>query len=194
LFSVSLFILFTASCYSVKADESPLENFRGTPSSLPIRVPRSFFQEQNLIGKLTAKTVTAGLDLQVDSSIQWTEEETQQAPPRSNALADFRDHPGCAYYKTADGVAVCFNMMGDVYSLGVNAKDTQVRGLANYINEQLAKQASSSCHPEIQNLQFNQAKRTDDQLIISFSGNLIAEPECAAQAENVAVQFELKSV
>jgi hypothetical protein len=178
--------------------QPPQSGITNEPASqaLPVRVPRSFFQEQVLIGTVRAVTPQTQFDSQIQSPISWVEEPTEQPAPRQGVLADFRDHPGCALYQDIDGAGVCFNMMGDVYSLGVNSKEVELRGINQWIAQELAASPQSSdCAYEVQNLEFNQATRSDDQLTIQYRGELVSQqPNCKTPREKIEVQFQLKKI
>jgi hypothetical protein len=155
---------------------------------LPVRVSRAFFQEQALLGRISAQTPNKKIQMEFDSSVRWEEEPTTQSAPQPGALADFRDHQGCAQYVTQNGVAVCFNMMGDVYSLGVNSKDVQLRGVADYINQKL-NDSSDQCTYQVENLRFAKAERDSSQVTLHYTGEATSS-ECQGSAVNVAVQLK----
>jgi hypothetical protein len=110
---------------------------------MPVRVSRTFFESQ-VTGaiRLQGSDGNSGADTQ--SAIAWNElAPTDPAPADSAAtgtvLADFRDHQGCASFQDANGVELCFNLMGDVDSFGLNAKEMSPNGLGAYVDRQLGQ-------------------------------------------------------
>jgi hypothetical protein len=160
----------------------------------PVRVSRAFFIDQKLSGQITVKT-PSGEDIHVKTPIEWFEEPTSQKPPRAGALADFRDHPGCAHYQGADTVAVCFNMMGDVYSLGVNGKDVTLRGVESYLTDAISRSTQSGeCSYTVKNIQFIKASKSDHEVSIHYQGDLVPDSKCTQSPTQLAVQFQFQSV
>jgi hypothetical protein len=116
---------------------------RGTPIQ-PVRIDRGFFQVP-LTAKLSLQPVDSNLEAGVDASpVAWKEfEPTGDVPP--DAIADFRDHKGCASFRadTSSGVSLCFNIMGDVSNIGLNEREMSIEGLGAAINAGLSKPCAS---------------------------------------------------
>jgi hypothetical protein len=131
----------------------------------------------------------SGFKLDLSSPVVWNQEPTQLPAPQPGAIADFRDFTGCANYHNIDSVAVCFNVMPDVSSVGVNAKDVSLRNMESYIASELNVSQSGTQY-EVSNVQFRDAKRAGGQVTIGFTGD--ANPTSNPNAEKIQLKIQLK--
>lgn len=167
---------------------------RTRSTEMPVRIPRSFFS-QSLVGTLTAQAVNTNQQVNFESSIDWNEQPTTEAPPLEGAIADFRDHLGCAYYSNLSNIAVCFNIMGDVYSLGVNSKEMQLQGIENLMNNELIEKLNlGDCSYEVQNVQFVQATRGDNHFMMTFSADAVPEANCKGGSQPLVMTFKMQEM
>lgn len=114
-------------------------------SQLPQRLSRAYF-ERSLTGSITLN------DHEILSDVEWVEEYPQDRPARSIPSIG-TDHIGCATYTNVDGIQLCFNIMGDVSSVGLSAKDISLRG---------------ACRGKVQNARFERASNKDGVVIVKF--------------------------
>lgn len=96
----------------------------GSPSPVaqepPVRVSRSFF-ESPVEGLINIQGAS------VPSAVAWKEQ------PQPG------DHPGCARFEQADGLELCFTLMNDVDSFGLNSREMSASGLGAYVGEKLGQ-------------------------------------------------------
>ncbi len=163
----------------------------------PIRVSRDFFRSP-LIGVLSTGTISLGsnitsLSVKNMSSILWIEYAPTAPEPRPGALADFRDHLGCAYLSgvEAKGIAVCFTMMGDVSSLGVNSREMSLLGVQEYLASsfQIESTTGVNCQSSIQGTRFDSASGSEGVIDLTFVADVSASPECDLRGEVLNIQF-----
>lgn len=84
----------------------------------PIRISRSFF-ESAVEGAIRIQGTSAA------SAIDWDE----QPQPI--------DHPGCARFEQAGALQLCFTLMNDVDSFGLNKTEMVVSGLKDYLDDRV---------------------------------------------------------
>lgn len=202
---VYVLAFFTTSCnFGSAAQTSELKSSAFNDSQIqnttpkPVRVSRAFFQDKVRSGSITAVSNDSQPLLEVKSPIEWNEEPTTQPAPEPGALADFRDHTGCAYYQNTQDTAVCFTMMGDVFSLGLNEKETQIRGVEQLVKDALVNQSkSSNCSYNFKNIRFDYAKNESGTVQIYYTAELNPESQqdesCETQNQKVQIQFQLTS-
>jgi hypothetical protein len=128
-----------------------------TQATQPLRLSRAFF-EKSLVG-----SVTVGSD-KTESDVTWTELPPTSPAPTGPVIADLRDHKGCASYDSVGNVSLCFNIMPDVSSVGVNAKDVSVTGL---------------CGGKFLNSKFVDGSYVDGVLTVTFSGTCNGQSQLA---------------
>ena len=168
------------------------EEYRSTDLSFtsPIRIAREFVRSP-LLGKLSIESRNSGLSvaLTTASPILWIEYPSSDPEPQPGAISDFRDHLGCAYLSGAEGVAVCFVMMGDVSTLGVNSREMKVSGLPEYFKN--SYQIISTCQPDIQNIRFEGASGSEGKIEFSFIADTVNQLECKISPDVLKVQFQM---
>lgn len=151
------------------------------------RLSRAFF-EKTVVGTLQIADGARQQTIILDSNIVWHDYPTTIPPsPRTDLIADFREHQGCAIYQDIDGLKLCFNVVPDVSSLAVNDKEVKIEGISN-VSEPFASCAMT--------LHFTGASRNDGLVSISFvarSGvDAIGNPDC--QNRNVAIDLTLRQL
>lgn len=175
---------------------------RSSPVILPIRIPRVFFEGQ-VQGQIKIKSENSNLNRNYSSPVIWKEEHPLQAPAPQEALADYRDFKGCAWFRDLDSLALCFNVMPDVSSVGVNTKEMQSQGIENFmIRELLEPIEKSDCTRTLPKMNFSKATRNSEQVKIYLSGQIIQDLNKSCQAlepvnqppEAVNIEIELQSV
>lgn len=167
------------------------------PNPNPIRISREFFRGP-LVGVMSTGTISQGsnstsLSVKSVSPILWIEYAPTAPDPLPGALADFRDHLGCAYLSgvEAKGIAVCFNMMGDVSSLGVNSREMSLLGVQEYLasSVQIESTTGANCQPSIQGTRFDGASGSEGAIDLTFVADVSASPECDLRGEVLNIQF-----
>ncbi len=175
---------------NLQVNPNPIE-----PSKMAVRIPRVFF-EKSITGTFVGRSsrVDQGSSpISIDSPVTWEEQSTTLPAPQPGALADFRDYKGCASYNQTP-IAVCFNVMPDVSSVGVNSREMQLIGIEKYMNEELSKLSNSNgCSYTTQNIQFKQASRNQNEVLIQFSGDLIPGSDCNELKQPLEIQIKLKA-
>ena len=142
------------------------ENNENLNKKAPVRISRVELRH-DLIGAMSLETQgqeSNAEPLEYESSLNWIEEPTQLPPPQEGALADFRDFRGCLQFQALDSVAVCFNVMPDVSSVGVNSREMSLQGIERFVSEEL--------DVEVNDLRLVQAVRLDDSVQMTFSGHV----------------------
>ncbi|MCM2277031.1 MAG: hypothetical protein NDJ89_03030 [Oligoflexia bacterium] len=141
-------------------------------SGLPVlRVKRAFFEktlETEL--KVSVRGQAAGA---VIARSEWVEYPTELPAPAPDAstgpvLADFRDFKACNELANPEAVKLCFNVMPDVSSVGLNAKEMALEGLQSVL--------PSGCKAESARL--SRIARDDDQFTVSYT---LEQPGCEAE-------------
>lgn len=129
-----------------------------------VRISRAFF-ERSIIGDVK-------LDHQeIQSNVAWQVGEPIGAAPQEPVIADFRERIGCAIYEDTQGVKLCFKVIPDISSLGVNADEVHAEGL---------------CNGNFKNMRFVSATKSEGQLTVTFAGT------CAGEARTA--EFKLRQI
>lgn len=105
------------------ASEAPRQRY--------VRVPREFF-EGAVVARIIAGASAGPSSELFDGGATWTELPPRDPAPRGDAIADFRNFPGCAGFP-GESVRLCFDVMPDVSNLGVNAEELSAPGLAEWL-------------------------------------------------------------
>jgi hypothetical protein len=143
---------------------------------LPVRVSRSFFGSE-VSGAIRVQGGAAQ-----PSAVRWTEANTSA------------DHPGCARLTDAGGVELCFNLMNDVDSFGVNEREMSVSGLESYLAERLGE----PCPGVAWSVSLSSASRlpaaVSSREVTSFHAAYVAQPAAGSgcQAEPVSVELSFQ--
>ncbi len=121
---------------------------------IPVRINRSFFEKTY---QQFVRVEINGTPLDYSGQGTWKEHPTQLPAPAPDAstgpvLADFRDFKACSSSDGAPGVQVCFNVMPDVSSVGLNAKEMKLEGLSQVV--------PSECSEAVSQLAFKGASRS----------------------------------
>jgi hypothetical protein len=160
----------------------------------PIRISREFFRS-HLLGKISIESSNSGVNILKNSPVLWREYPSTDPEPQAGALADFRDHQGCAYLSGAEGLAVCFTMMGDVSSLGINSREMKILGVQEYFTSayQIAGSTGLNCRPEIQNVRFEKALSSEGMVALTFLSSAVIQSECKIPDDvlKVKIQFSV---
>jgi len=111
---------------------------------VPVRINRSFFEKDY---QQSVQITVNGSALDYSGRGTWKEQATDlpaPAPDESTGpvLADFRDFKACSSNDRAPGVGVCFNVMPDVSSVGMNAKEMKLEGLSQVVPSECSDAAS----------------------------------------------------
>ncbi|MBI3555630.1 MAG: hypothetical protein HY074_05150 [Deltaproteobacteria bacterium] len=106
------------SLFSSGAQDQLLES-----DSAQSRVSRTFF-EQPLRGSLNIADTHAAI--WTSSAVKWQELPPTAAPPTGVVYGDFRERKGCATFPDGAGLQLCFNIVPDISSVGLNAKELQL--------------------------------------------------------------------
>jgi len=156
--------------------------------SMPIRISTHFLKSSNLTGSYTVQSPQSkvpALNFSISGPIQWSESPSNEPAPGPGAIADFRDSLGCATY-TETNAALCFQIMGDVMSVGVNSREMK--------SQVAARDGEGSCSYEIKNTQFIKATGNNTSVTVLFSGNAVPQGDCPSTGEQpVQIQFELRA-
>ncbi len=128
----------------------------------PVRVPRAFF-EKPLAGSVDID----GQRIIAWESINWIENPPTAAPPTGPVYGDFRERKGCAMFVNEAGLQLCFNVVPDIASLGVNAEEIKLEGtcsgkdtvarfvLAAFKDGKLSVRFEASCGRTLQTVDLN---------------------------------------
>jgi hypothetical protein len=172
------------SLSGVEADRSLTEN-----RPMPVRIPRVFF-EKTLVGEFKVQLIPeSDFRLSAQGPITWKQQPTTLPMPLPGAEADFRDYTACAHYSET-AIDLCFNVMPDVSSVGVNSSEMQLHGIEKYITEELANLADSKgCEYEVKQVKFTQAERKKDQVTIQFAAEAVPLAQCNKQLVNIQLQL-----
>jgi hypothetical protein len=142
-------------------------------------VSRGYF-EAPLSAEVRVKSPEKASAVVYSSAVQWAEYPPTDPPPSPTeqtgpVLADFRDHQGCARMTEAGDWELCFRMMGDVDSVGINAKDVTPKGLAQWIDREL----DGNCRADAWKTVFVRGARDGKKVIISYEMDREVRPGCA---------------
>ncbi|MCM2321865.1 MAG: hypothetical protein NDJ90_01240 [Oligoflexia bacterium] len=145
------------------------------PKIAPVRVNRSFFErtlesELKVVAAHQAPAVLA-------SRSQWVEYPTELPLPEPTeetgpVLADFRDFKACNELERPGDLKLCFNVMPDVSSVGLNAREMALEGLAALLPARCAEAAKDA--------KLVAASRDEDRFSVKFA---LEAQGCQAQVE-----------
>ncbi|MEO5970696.1 MAG: hypothetical protein ABIQ95_12275 [Bdellovibrionia bacterium] len=185
---LGIFQAFITLGYATEGTRSP-ENF----SANPIRISRNFFRSP-LFGKISIVSNNVELSTSSISPILWIEYPPSAPAPEQGALADFRDHLGCAYLSGTEGFAVCFNMMGDVSSLGINSREMKVFGIEDYFKSTYQIFSTQhKCQPDVQNIRFEGATGSEGKIDLSFVADTLTQAGCKNYDDVLKIQFQMSA-
>ncbi len=108
-------------------------------SPAPVRVSRVIFEKP--LQAAVRVVSSAGEPIIESSSVSWMETPVEVSVPPSNGdqpVVVFHDTIGCATLDelaAPDPVQVCFKLMGDVSSAGLNEKEMWVTGLREWLRD-----------------------------------------------------------
>jgi hypothetical protein len=124
------------------------------------RLQRTFFERS------VAGTIQYGPE-EISSDVEWQEETPRR---------DMSDRKGCASYEQANGARICFNVMADVTSLGVNGDETTLEN-------------GQAIHPCLARARFAGASKSNDVLHVTFEST-----GACADGAPVKAQFTLRQI
>lgn len=186
-----LFLLQTALSAFASLSAVAGEN---QPTALPIRISTSFLNQNNLTGSYSVQSNIPVLNWNISSPIEWSEIPTDEPAPSPGAIADFRDSVGCASYTDAP-VALCFKVMGDVMSVGVNSREMKTRGVRESLNQILAYADDSECTYRVRDTHFIEATGTNTDVTLLFAADAVTEQGCPhPDIQPIQIQFSLRSI
>ncbi len=128
----------------------------GSAQPAPVRMNRALF-EQPMDFTLQLRDTTGKLVDELGGAVDWVEYPPTAAAPAPDAIADFRDHDGCVWFES--GVGLCFKVMGDVSSVGLNSREMRSEGLLEWAHARA---------PGIQSIQLVRATRDSSGFQVSF--------------------------
>lgn len=148
----------------------------GLTPVLPVRVSRSFFDAQ-IKGSIRVQGLAAD-----DGLVGWSEAAVSE------------DHPGCATFSQSDGVKLCFNLMNDVDSFGVNSREMATSGIEAY----LANRLGQPCPGIDWNISLAEASRFPatvssravTSFVVQFTARAPADSGCASEPVSVVFSFQ----
>lgn len=152
-------------------------------STQNVRLSRAFF-ERSLAGKMQVTPADGSPTAEFDSNVTWKE----QLPAIREVGSVAPDHLGCASYEEL-GTRLCFYIMSDVTSVGINADEISAPSLGRAV----AAADQSGCNANLQNLRFAQATKDGDSAVkVNFVGDRPAQEGCTAGP--VMVTLELRQI
>jgi hypothetical protein len=160
----------------------------------PVRIPRTFF-EKSIIGSIHAQTLNQPSgkgDFQSSSPLTWIEYPTQLPAPQPGARADFRDFKGCLQYSDNRNLSICFNVMPDVSSVGMNTREMSLDGVEKIIAEQLL----DNCPFSLKKVEITQADRTESGYIAKYAvnGDILPAQGCETGNQTFQVDVEFNQI
>lgn len=147
----------------------PMENVANAAENEGfLRVDRDFFENPDhpLRGEIRIEGAPEAVASQ--EPVTWKQfapEQPIQAPPGEIPIADFRDFVGCAEIQSAPVAALCFRVMPDVSSLGLNEREVQTEGLKPWLA------AALNISEDDLGLRFQKARKGPDWIEVDFSMN-----------------------
>ena len=170
--------------------------FTENSTANPIRISRAFFRN-SLVGEIAIESSKyTAFKTTNKSPVVWVEHSPTGPEPQPGALADFRDRLGCAYFVEAGSLAVCFNMMGDVFSLGVNSREMKFLGIQDYIkvSYQTAVSSEYNCQPDIKNFSLEGASGSEGVLELSLTANtFMTQAEYRIGDDSLRIKFKIST-
>lgn len=188
---VLMMIVILGSISSAKSDVTSSPNLNLSNKKAPVRIPRSFFKGP-LSGTLQVHASVPSFQLEKNTHVAWVEEPTELPSPQPGAIADYRDFTGCAQYSEIDSVAVCFNVMPDVSSVGVNQKDVSLRNIESYVASELNSNQNDNQY-EVRNVQLMESERTQSQVKMDFTGEAVSINHPEDPVQPITIQFRLQN-
>jgi hypothetical protein len=160
-------------------------------SNHPIRIPRVFF-ENPIVGSLHAQLNAVNprtRTFQASGPLAWTEYSTTLPVPKPGAIADYRDFKGCLQYNDYKELSVCFNVMPDVSSVGINQQEMTINGMDTLISDQLLDR----CPFSVKTLTLTQVVHTQNGYIVQYtgSGEILSAQGCEPRNQNFQIKIEL---
>jgi hypothetical protein len=147
---------------------------RAGGAGLPLRLSRAFF-ENEMSARLDVK-LSDGSAAEAYSSRAAFEMGAPEGPaPGPDALADFRDRPGCAVLSDTQPVALCFRVMPDVSSVSLSEGRMWPQGLKEFLSER------SSCGTAISDPKLTRAVKTGSGIEVTYELAGLAEGPCAGK-------------
>jgi hypothetical protein len=115
--------------------QSPNAGDAGVTSNTPqyVRVARSFF-DSPLSGSVTVTDANGQASTEKATAIGWQVQAAGPSAAGSGVVADFSDSLGCAVYENIPSVKLCFQLMGDVSSVGLNSREMTAEGLSGALS------------------------------------------------------------
>lgn len=142
---------------------------------LPTRIQRTFF-DRSLEGKMKVTPAAAAeRPIERDSGVGYTEQN-----------ADRGDRIGCASYEGLGGVALCFRLTSDVTSVGLNADETQARGLESAAAQVVREENPELCSSGVRSISFAHAEKSEGSVTMHYTGQCDSGP--------VAVSLTLRQI
>lgn len=165
---------------------------RPRPSFPKVRIPRLLLS-QPIHGSITIQSDSDDYtESTQESLVYWEEYPTELPDPQPAALGDYRDFKGCAAFKDLNGVAVCFNVMPDVSSVGVNAKEMQLQGLQGAIQAKLDQTKSECDAATVKEVKFTHATRENSLYRIYFQADTSHPDFCQVSDSQITGNVALK--
>lgn len=145
-------------------------------NSANARVSRAFF-ERSLAGKVRVYTSESpNQPDEQESDVSWNE-HTQAA-----------DHEGCLRYENINNVSICFNVMSDVTSVGLNSEESNLQG----VNQILKAVFPAECAAKTRGIQLTQASTTEQELTASFVIDVETTEDC--KSGPVLIEFSVRQI
>jgi hypothetical protein len=137
-----------------------------------VRVSRSFF-DGAVEGSVRVR------DEASSSAVSWREEDTWQ------------DHPGCATFEQAGGLELCFTLMNDVDSFGLNEREMGVRGLESYLLTRLGEPCPGAAWEVDLSSSSRLPETVPSRAVMSFTASYTAKPSSGSGCEAKPVSIDL---
>lgn len=162
------------------SEDPPIKTTEQATNESNVRLSRAFF-ERSLTGKMQVTPANGAPSDEIESAVSWNENLSGLREAGGVAA----DHLGCALYKDL-GVKLCFQIMSDVTSVGVNETDLKVTGLSKVASD-------SECNAPLQNVRFMQAiKNGEEHIEINFVGDRPQQDGCAGGP--VLIKLSLRQI
>jgi hypothetical protein len=101
----------------------------GRSPFMPVRISREFF-ENNVTASVSLSDAAGNVRFNETSATSFQVGEPSGPAPGPDALADYRDRPGCSQMQSSalEGVSVCFVVVPDVSSVDVSGDKVSIQG------------------------------------------------------------------
>ncbi|HUP58531.1 MAG TPA: hypothetical protein VM598_13825 [Bdellovibrionota bacterium] len=161
--------LLLSSCSGTStAAPAPREQAARTGESTPLD-ERVWLSRAMLERPLRAEVWVEGAHTRaLESQVRWVEGEPIGEPPGPDAIADFRDRPGCAELVSSSGLALCLTVVPDLSSIEVSRTKAVLQGAQDWA----ARLPGHTCLGEAESFELVRAQVTDSELIAEFVGKL----------------------